>query len=195
MEHSSSSIPTTQKNAVRRGKNTAARQEAQAQDSSSPQPSLEQITPLMLRLKHSQRVCAERIAEQLDARRSQLDPTFYQTGVLLCGVERLGKAEMIGNLTRKEVAAFLKSAFTPLFELLYEQDELPLVFSLLIGRETPSALSPSPVGNGQHPASRATGLSIQTESSGPEQPRIIEEDIPLLSEDAEAGLEGFPGGI
>src|SRR5947207_11471041 len=94
----------------------------------------EPIAPLMLRPKISQKACAEQIARQMEVKRSRLDPSFYLTGALLTGVERLRKAEHIGTWTRKEVAAYLKSSFTALFELLYEQDELPLAFALLISR-------------------------------------------------------------
>src|SRR4030095_261087 len=71
----------------------------------------EPIVPLMLRPKVSQKACAEQIAHQMEVKRSQLDPSFYLTGALLTGVERLGKAEHIGTWTRKEVAAYLKSSF------------------------------------------------------------------------------------
>jgi hypothetical protein len=155
---------------------------------SSVRPSMEQTVPLMLRPKLSQKMCAETMADQLGIKRSQLDPLFYITGALLYGVEQLGRREMIGTWTRKEVAVFLKGAFNPLFELLYEQDELPLVFSLLIGRETVPTRSqhvPDAVGigsmNGQAPWREASS------SAG--------EYLPELSEDAEVGLDGFPEGI
>jgi hypothetical protein len=152
----------------------------------------EQTIPLMLRPKVSQKECAELVAEQIGTKRSQLDPTFYLKGVLLSGIEQLGKAEMIGTWTRKEVAVFLKSAFTPLFELLYEQDELPLVFSLLISR---SAASPTgqlliPEIGLEPPKAALNGTPSQEE-----QPLAKDAYIQMLSEDVEVGLDGFPGGI
>ena len=156
----------------------------------------EPIVPVMLRPKLSQKVCAEEIAEQIGIKRSQLDPQFYLAGALLTGVERLGKTEKIGTWSRKEAAVFLKSAFLPLFELLYEQEELPLVFDLLLARGVPQT-----VVQPHSPAGSALSLSAnQTALTGPtyqEQPSAAKEEayVPLLSIDAEIGLDGFPGGI
>ena len=155
---------------------------------SSVRPSMEQTVPLMLRPRISQKMCAEAIADQLGIKRSQLDPAFYMTGALLYGVEQLGKREMIGTWTRKEVAVFLKSAFSPLFELLYEQDELPLVFSLLIGRETVPTRS-------QHAPNSVEVPSMNEQASWREASSSTGEYLPGLSEDAEVGLDGFPEGI
>ena len=151
-------------------------------------PSMEQTVPLMLRPKLSQKTCAEAMADQLGIKRSQLDPAFYITGALLYGVEQLGKREMIGTWTRKEVAVFLKGAFNPLFELLYEQDELPLVFSLLIGRETVPTRS-------QSAPDSVKGPLMNEQSSWREASSSAGEHLPGLSEDAEIGLDGFPEGI
>lgn len=151
----------------------------------------EQAVPIMLRPKLSQKECVEHIADQLGVKRSQLDPSFYLTGALISGVERLGKAEMIGDWSRKEVATYLKSTFLPLFELLYEQDELPLVFSLLIARGAPMPL-PQPNGNGTKHAAIEDALPQAV------QKRVNDEDeayVPMLGADAEVGLDGFPGGI
>jgi hypothetical protein len=159
-----------------------------------PREQHEQTIPLMLRPKLSQKECAELVAQQIGSKRSQLDPTFYLQGALLSGVEQLGKAEMIGSWTRKEVAVFLKSAFTPLFELLYEQDELPLVFTLLFSRglalptEQPSLPAITP----QQPSSQ---IASNDPLSQQEQPLTEDTYIQLLSEDVEVGLDGFPGGI
>ena len=154
----------------------------------SVRPSMEQTVPLMLRPKLSQKTCAEAMADQLGIKRSQLDPAFYITGALLYGVEQLGKRETIGTWTRKEVAVFLKGAFNPLFELLYEQDELPLVFSLLIGRETVPTRS-------QHALDSVEVSPMNEQSSWREASGSTGEYLPGLSEDAEIGLDGFPEGI
>ncbi len=155
---------------------------------SSVRPSVEQTVPLMLRPKLSQKMCAETMADQLGIKRSKLDPVFYITGALLYGVERLGKTAMIGTWTRKEVAVFLRNAFIPLFELLYEQGELPLVFSLLIDKETASTRS-------QHDSNRVEVPSMNEQASWREVPVNAGEYLPGLSEDAEVGLDGFPEGI
>ena len=149
----------------------------------------EQTVPIMLRPRRSQKVCVEQVADQIGIRRSQLDPNFYLTGALLTGVERLGKAERIGTWTRKEVAAFLKSAFLPLFELLYEQEELPLVFDLLLARGVPQAVEQV-----RQPPPRQV-LSAHIAHQEQPSPTKAESYIPLLSMDAEVGLDGFPGGI
>ncbi len=154
----------------------------------------EQVAPVMLRPKASQKECVEHIAEQMGIKRSQLDPTFYLRGALLTAVEKLGKEEVLGTWTRKEVAAFLKNAFTPLFELLYEQGELPLVFTLLISRgAAPSVVQPeasAPVASPSHNVepSPPTLTAAQEHAAA-------EASLSLLSADAEIGLDGFPAGI
>lgn len=151
----------------------------------------EPVIPLMLRPEASQKACAERVAEQLEIKRSRLDPQFYLRGALLTAVEKLGKEELLGTWTRKEVAAFLKEAFTPLFELLYEQGELPLVFTLLFTRGVPSQAFPSEV------STPLASPALRTQSVPPatrEQP-AAETALPALSADAEVGLDGFPAGI
>lgn len=148
--------------------------------------------PLMMRPKISQKECVEEIAEQIGTKRSQLDPTFYLTGALLTGLEKLGKAEQIGTWTRKEVAVYLKGAFTPLFELLYEQNELPLVFSLLLANGAPVPVTPV-APQSVRPVSARTRRLESTE------PGLVREGsdpyMPLLGADVEVGLDGFPGGI
>jgi hypothetical protein len=151
----------------------------------APRPEREETSPLMLRPKSSQKECAEQIAEQIGIKRSQLDASFYLTGALLTGVERLGKEEQIGTWTRKQAAIYLKNTFTPLFELLYEQNELPLVFSLLIARGGAPVSPAVPVPPGEAPVP----------ASQPRQESPTSAYLPLLSADAEIGLDGFPGGI
>jgi hypothetical protein len=162
----------------------------------------EATIPLMMRPRISQKECVEQIAEQIGVKRSQLDPTFYMTGAILMGLERLGKTEQIGTWSRKEAAVYLKSAFTPLFELLYEQGELPLVFSLLLSHgntfsSTQSLLPELEQEPGQ--ALKTRKLPPVTDGSEPvaEEDETTEADlyVPLLSADAEIGLDGFPGGI
>ncbi len=158
----------------------------------SPQntgPTGEPIVPLMLRPKVSQKACAEQIAYQMEARRSQLDPSFYLMGALLTGVERLGKAEHIGTWTRKEVAAYLKSSFTPLFELLYEQDELPLAFALLLSRGGTAPVSQSD--QGQPLSSGMLDRGKQDPPDSPSGPNMS----PFLPADAQISLDGFPEDI
>lgn len=109
------------------------------------------------------------------------------------GVERLGNAEMIGTWTRKEVAASLKSAFTALFELLYEQNELPLAFALLISR---GATVSAPVTH---------SVQGQLLSSGGSHERMQESLLTAFPSDsgmpsflpaeAEMSLDGFPEDI
>jgi hypothetical protein len=151
---------------------------------------------LMLRPKLSQKVCAEQVAKQIGIKRSQLDPNFYLAGALLVGVERLGKAESIGTWTRKEVAVFLKSTFLPLFELLYEQEELPLVFNLLLAQGVPLTAVQQPLAAGQVQPS-SLGQTAAGSAAQQEQPPVAKAEayVPLLSMDAEVGLDGFPGGI
>ena len=145
----------------------------------------------MLRPKVSQKACAEQIAHQMEVKRSRLDLSFYLTGALLIGVERLGKAEHIGTWTRKEVAAYLKRSFTALFELLYEQDELPLAFALLLSR---GGTVPVPQSDpGQPLSSVVLGGGKQdpylpASPPGPNMP-------PFLPADAQISLDGFPEDI
>src|SRR5581483_754390 len=148
----------------------------------------EETIPLMLRPKVSQKECAECIANQLGIKRSQLDPTFYLTGAPIVGMERLSKEAMIGTWTRKQVAAFLKSAFNPLFELLYEEGELPLVFELLIAKGPSQVMAIEPSSGPPQPL-------LPTKSPQQEPPLSSEVYLPLLSADAEIGLDGFPGEI
>jgi hypothetical protein len=154
-------------------------------------PMGEPIVPLMLRPKVSQKACAERLAHQMEVKRSQLDPSFYLTGALLTGVERLGKAEHIGTWTRKEVAAYLKSSFTALFELLYEQDELPLAFALLLSRggtvPVPQSDQGQPLSSGV-PDKGKQDLHPLASPSGPGMPSF-------LPADAQISLDGFPEDI
>ena len=153
----------------------------------------EQVTPIMLRPGAWQKECVEQIARQLGIKRSQLDPMFYLSGALLTAVEKLGKEEMIGTWTRKEVAIFLKNAFTPFFELLYEQDELPLVFTLLISRGAALPAARHVIANSVSVAQDAA--QARTTPPVPEEQPAAEAYFPLLSADAEIGLDGFPGDI
>lgn len=152
-------------------------------------PTGEPIVPLMLRPKVSQKACAEQIAHQMEVKRSQLDPSFYLTGALLIGVERLGKAEHIGTWTRKEVAAYLKSSFTALFELLYEQNELPLAFALLLSR---GGTAPVPQSDQGQPLSNGVP---DTEKQDTHLPASRPGIPPFLPADAQVSLDGFPGDI
>jgi hypothetical protein len=158
----------------------------------------EPTIPVMLRPAFSQKVCVERIAEQLGRKRSQLDPTFYLTGALLAGVERLGKEEMIGTWTRKQVAIFLKSAFTPLFELLYEENELPLVFALLLSRQPAASaapeIAPSP-GAASTPASIPLPLPLTPAADRPAPTKASDPTQPPHSANPPVGLDGFPAEI
>jgi hypothetical protein len=192
------------------GKNGTARRSERAR--------VREVTvPTTMRLRVSQKECAEQIAEQMGVKRSQLDPTFYMTGALLTGVERLGKSEQIGTWSREEVAVYLKGMLTPLFELLYEQDELPLVFSLLLSRgvalSSAPSLEPGQLGMRVREVDTAQGDITSTTSSvsvkgkgsktriAREVPReeatsdVSDGYIPELGADAEVGLDGFPGGI
>ena len=163
----------------------------------------EATIPLMMRPRISQKECVEQIAEQMGMKRSQLDPTFYMTGALLTGLERLGKTEQIGTWSRKEVAVYLKAALTPLFEILYEQDELPLVFSLLLARgsslSSGSSLPPELEQQSVQEAQMVQALKTRKlqHPSESEEVEVTEPDsyLPVLSADAEIGLDGFPGGI
>lgn len=153
----------------------------------------EPIVPLMLRPKASQKACAERLAHQMEVKRSQLDPAFYLTGALLMGVEHLGKAEHIGTWTRKEVAAYLKSSFTALFELLYEQDELPLVFALLIGRGTTVS---APVMQSDQGQPLSGGVPYERRQGPLLADFPAETSMPLfLPAEASMSLDGFPEDI
>jgi len=190
MEHASSNS-TTPKEAL---KKQPASKKGPPTDIS---PQREPGVPLMLRPKPAQKMCAEQVADQIGIKRSQLDPHFYLAGALLTGVERLGRAEKIGTWTRKEAAVFLKNAFLPLFELLYEQEELPLIFDLLLARGVQPATLQSqsvaePVPSPSFRASMPTS-TVQQEASSLSQRE--EAYVPLLSMDAEVGLDGFPGGI
>ncbi len=160
----------------------------------SPQntgPTGEPIVPLMLRPKVSQKACAERIAHQMEVKRSRFDPSFYLTGALLIGVERLGKAEHIGTWTRKEVAAYLKRSFTALFELLYEQDELPLAFALLISRGGTAPIPQSDQGQPLSSGVLGQGMQDLHPPTSPSDPGIP----PFLPADAQISLDGFPEDI
>lgn len=150
-------------------------------------------SPVLIRPTRLQRECVEQLAEQLGIKRSQLDATCYLTGALLIGMERLNQSERIGTWSRKEVAAYLKRAFTPLFELLYEQDELPLAFTLLLNRDTTlphatrsaTTYQSSPFfASEDQPKGDPSNVSVQSV-----------EELPWLHEDAEITLEGFPEGI
>jgi hypothetical protein len=181
---------------------TLSSTEREGQKKRVKQAKQEPTVPLMLRPKLSYKECAERVADQIGVKRSQLDPSFYVTGALLAGIERLGKAEMIGTWSRKEVAVHLKNAFTPLFELLYEQDELPLTFALLLARGEPLAAVQQPLRPaGGYPQSFGDA-SEGHEGEEDEEVVSVEEELsepdpylPLLSADAEISLDGFPGGI
>jgi hypothetical protein len=172
-------------------------QEVQAPPDNHTVPSAkrEQNVPTMLRPRLSQKVCVEQIADQIGIKRSQLDPHFYLIGALLTGVERLGKADRIGTWTRKEVAVFLKGAFLPLFELLYEQEELPLVFDLLLARGMPQATIQQPQAAEQVQPSLGQNVPVSITHQERSFPTKAESYISLLSVDAEVGLDGFPGGI
>jgi hypothetical protein len=146
----------------------------------------------MLRPKISQKECAELVADQIGNKRSQLDPGFYLKGVLLTGVEQLGKSEMIGNRTRKETAILLKSAFTPLFELLYEEGELPLVFALLISRGAAPTKNYHPLPESSHLSPHGTFSEVAPIEK---QPHAEATYMHMLGEDMEVGLDGFPDGI
>jgi hypothetical protein len=195
MEHASLTSKTPEISTKKPKKVTLQEVQTSPDDHTVPSSKREQNVPTMLRPGLSQKVCVEQIANQIGVKRSQIDSHFYLTGALLTGVERLGKAERIGTWTRKEAAAFLKSAFLPLFELLYEQQELPLVFDLLLARGIPQATIQQPQAAEQVQLSprqdTLTSATHQEQSSSTK----AESYISLLSADAEVGLDGFPGGI
>jgi hypothetical protein len=149
--------------------------------------------PMMIRPTHSQKACVEQIAEQIGMKRSQLDATFYLTGALLIGVEGLNTSEQIGTWSRKEVATYLKRAFTPLFELLYEQDELPLAFALLLGR---CAIAPVPISQRDQGELMRSAMSHEPKQVLPLTGTSSDTRLPpFLSADAEMSLDGFPEDI
>lgn len=195
MEHASLTSTTPEISTKKRKKVALQEVQTAPDDHTVPSPKREQNVPTMLRPKLSQKVCVEQIADQIGIKRSQLDPHFYLTGALLTGVERLGEAERIGTWTRKEVAAFLKSAFLPLFELLYEQQELPLVFDLLLARGIPQATLQQPQVAEQAQSSLRRDAPVSAIHQEQSSSTKAESYVSLLSVDAEVGLNGFPGGI
>jgi hypothetical protein len=141
---------------------------------------------MMIRPTVAQKACVERIAEQMEMKRSHLDGTFYLTGALLLGVERSNTSEPIGTWSRKEVASYLKPMFTSLFELLYEQDELPLAFALLIQSTIGSAQI------AQHDQEQSPFFAMsRKEKQDPVLPAEADRQ-PFFSVDVEVDLDGFP---
>lgn len=145
----------------------------------------EKTIPLMLRPRVSLKKCAEKAAEQVGKKRSQIDEEAYLIGILLTVLRSRRKAEMIGTYSRYQAAECLESVFEGLFELLYEQNMLPLAYQLLIAR-----------GGGAHSEEISSGSlsGIPQRSEGQESRPIVEPTLPRLSSTAQQAFEGMPGG-
>jgi hypothetical protein len=93
----------------------------------------ETTTPMTIRPRDSVKELAEALAEQLRLRRSKLDSDIYELGALLLGASRVSPDQQIGTLSRKAAARKLRPVLQPLFELLLQEGEMPLLFNLLLG--------------------------------------------------------------